>query len=351
LFSDEYAYFSSYSQSWLAHAREYVTRMIEKLSLTRESRVVEIACNDGYLLQYVKAREIPCLGIEPTASTAAAATRKGIQVCEEFFGEELAGRLVADGYSADLITANNVLAHVPDINDFVSGVGVLLKPTGVATFEFPHLLNLVRDTQFDTIYHEHYSYFSLHAVKRILERSGLVLFDVEQLSTHGGSLRLYAHRSDGVSREVSQSVSRVLVDEHRAGVTTVDFYSGFQEKVDAVRNEFVEFLVSTRRSGKTVAAYGAAAKGSTLMNYARVGRDLIRFVADQNPSKQGKFMPGSHVPIVACDYLDRARPDYVVIFPWNLRDEISAQLSGLSSSGTELLTAVPRLRFLRESER
>ena len=346
LFTADYAYFSSFSESWLAHARDYVAEMVGRFGLDSESLVIEIAANDGYLLQYVRSRGIPCLGIEPTASTAAAARKRGIQVREQFFGIALARELLAANEAADLLIANNVLAHVPDINDFVGGFAVALRPAGVATFEFPHLLRLVDQVQFDTIYHEHYSYLSLLAVERIFTHCGLQLFDVQELPTHGGSLRVYAQRADSGQRPPSAAVRALLERERAAGMTDPAFYRGFQARVARVRDEFLSFLIAAHREGKRVAAYGAAAKGNTLLNYAGVRADAIEFVADRNPAKQGRFLPGSRIPIVPEDQLRVAQPDYVLILPWNLRDEIRVQLEYTRAWGGRLVTAVPTLEIL-----
>lgn len=343
LFSNDYAYFSSYSTSWLAHAQAYVATMAERFSLTASSHVVEVASNDGYLLQYVRERGIPCLGIEPTASTAAAARGRGIEVIERFFGVALAEALVAEGRRADLVVANNVLAHVPDINDFVAGFARLLKDDGVATFEFPHLLNLVQFNQFDTIYHEHFSYLSLIAVKCIFEANGLKVFDVEELPTHGGSLRVFAQRMQTGQRPASPEVARLLAVEHAAGMAQPGFYSGFQAKAEKVKNDLVAFLIDARRNHSRIAAYGAAAKGNTLLNFAGIRSDLISYVVDRNPAKQGLFMPGSRIPIVDESRLQTERPDYLVILPWNLRQEVFSQLRSLHVGGTRFVTAVPRL--------
>ncbi len=343
LFPADYAYFSSFSSSWLAHAEHYVGTMVERFALTKASYIVEVAANDGYLLQYVKARGIPCLGIDPTTSTANAARAKGIDIIEDFFGVRLAQSLVEQGKSADLTAANNVLAHVPDINDFVAGFTLLLKPTGVATFEFPHLLRLVVENQFDTIYHEHYSYLSLTAVQHIFADYGLVVFDVEELKSHGGSLRVYAQRADFGIHAISQNVTKLLAVELAAGITTPEFYSSFQAKADKVKNDFIAFLCDTKRAGKTVAAYGAAAKGNTLLNYAGVRPDLLPYVVDRNPAKQHKFLPGSRIPIVDEIQLQQTQPDYVVILPWNLRDELVTQLAYIRDWGGKFVTAVPCL--------
>jgi SAM-dependent methyltransferase len=344
LFAADYAYFSSISTSWLAHAEQYVADMTQRFGLTAASQVIEVAANDGYLLQYVNARSIPCLGIEPTAATAAAARARGIEIVQEFFGLELARRL-SQSRPADLMAANNVLAHVPDVNDFAAGFAQLLKPAGVATFEFPHLSRLVQDNQFDTVYHEHFSYLSLTAVRRIFARAGLEVFDVEELPTHGGSLRVFAQRSDTRQRSICERVARMLAAEQQSGLTTRGFYAGFQARADCAKNEFVAFLIDARRSGKQVAAYGAAAKGNTLLNYAGIRPDLITFVVDRSPAKQGKFMPGSRIPIVDEAQLRSAKPGFVVILPWNLRSEISEQLGYIRDWGGRFAVAIPELQI------
>lgn len=345
LFDAEYAYFSGFSSSWLAHSERYVADMAASFNLTADSHVVEVAANDGYLLQYVKARNIPCTGVEPTASTAAAARAKGIPIVEDFFGVRLAKELVAQGKQADLTAANNVLAHVPDINDFVAGFSKVLKPQGVSTFEFPHLLKLVAENQFDTIYHEHFSYLSLTAVNRIFSANGLSVFDVEEHPTHGGSLRVFAQRSDTGQQPRSTRVEELLQREAQAGMLSVDYYAGFQAKTDQVKNGFLAFLLEAKRQGKTVAAYGAAAKGNTLMNYAGIRPDLISFVVDRNPAKRGKCMPGSRIPIVDEERLQQEKPDYVVILPWNLKSEVMQQLEYIRTWGGRFVTAVPELRI------
>lgn len=342
IFTNDYAYFSSYSKTWLDHCERYVARMQERFHLGTDSLVVEVAANDGYLLQYVAARRIPCIGIEPTASTAASAREKGIKIIEKFFGVSLANEMVNDGQSADLIAANNVLAHVPDINDFVSGVAVLLKRTGVATFEFPHFLNLVAHNQFDTLYHEHYSYLSLLAVSRIFEQNGLTIFDVEELPTHGGSLRVFAQRKDG-GRARFEAVDNLLHREQAAGLLTTTYYAGFQARADKAKDEFLEFLLGAKKDGKKVAAYGAAAKGNTLLNYAGIRPDLLPYVVDKNPSKQGKFLPGSRIPIVSEDRIRREHPDYIVVLPWNICDEVTADLAYVREWGARFVTAIPEL--------
>lgn len=343
-FSESYAYFSSFSTSWLDHAKSYVETMTERLGLGPDSRVIEVAANDGYLLQYVRAKGIPCLGVEPTASTAQAARAKGIEIVEDFFGVALAEDLVARGWQADLTAANNVLAHVPDINDFVSGFARLLKPEGVATFEFPHLLNMVGENQFDTAYHEHYSYLSLISVSRIFAANGLTVFDVETTPWHGGSLRVFASRADAKTRPVQASVHTMIATEEKAGMCGRAFYEGFQASAERVRNDFVDYLIDCRRKGLKVAAYGAAAKGNTLLNYGGVKPDLIAFVVDRNPAKQGQFLPGSRIPVANEERLKAEQPDRVVILPWNIETEIRSQLSYITDWGGKFVTAVPRLK-------
>ncbi len=343
LFDAEYAYFSGFSTSWLAHCERYVGDMAERFALDAGCHVVEVAANDGYLLQYVKARGIPCTGIEPTASTAAAARAKGVPVVEDFFGTRLAQALAAQGRQSDLMVANNVLAHVPDINDFAAGFAHLLKPQGVATFEFPHLMRLVAENQFDTIYHEHFSYLSLGTASRIFAAAGLAIFDVEELPTHGGSLRVYSQRADTGQQPRSGRVDALLRREADAGMLGAAWYAGFQARADKVKNDFLAFLLQMKREGKRVAAYGAAAKGNTLLNYAGVRPDLIPFVVDRNPAKQGKFLPGSRIPIVGEERLKEAKPDGIVILPWNLCEEVMAQLAYARAWGARFITAVPAL--------
>ena len=345
LFAADYAYFSSFSTSWLAHAQAYVGAMRERFGLTRASLVCEVAANDGYLLRWVRDAGIPCYGVEPTASTARTARALGIEIIERFFGVELATELVSAGRRVDLVAANNVLAHVPDINDFVRGFALLLKDDGVATFEFPHLLRLLRENQFDTVYHEHYSYLSLGTVERVFAANGLAVFDVEELPTHGGSLRVFAQRGDRGKRAKGDAVARVLADEAAAGLASTTGYEGFQARIDKLKDDFVAYLIEARRAGRTVAAYGAAAKGNTLMNYAGVRPDHIAFVADRNPAKQGRFMPGSRIPIVGEERLREARPADIVLLPWNLRDELVAQLDYVRAWGGRFVTAVPHLEI------
>lgn len=342
IFSSDYAYFSSFSSSWLAHAKRYVDDMTARFGLTAQSHVTEVAANDGYLLQYVKEKGISCLGVEPTANTAAAAREKGLDMREVFFGAQTATQLRDEGFASDLMAANNVLAHVPDIRDFVTGFKILLKPEGVATFEFPHLLQLVQQNQFDTIYHEHFSYLSLLTVQQIFSDVGLRVFDVEELPTHGGSLRVYAcHAQSG--HETAAHVDTILSKEKAAGMEEIGFYTAFQEKVDAVRLGFLDFLIRANKEGKTIAAYGAAAKGNTLLNYCGVRKGLIDYVCDLSPHKQGKLLPGSHIPVASPDRLKEDKPDYIVILPWNLKDEIETQLSYCREWGAKFIVAVPAL--------
>jgi SAM-dependent methyltransferase len=344
LFDADYAYFSGVSTSWQAHAELYVGDMVARFKLNGKSRVVEVAANDGYLLQFVKARGIPCTGVEPTASTAAAARAKGIDVVQDFFGRRLAGEMSARGLQADLLTANNVLAHVPDINDFVAGFAALLKPHGVATFEFPHLLRLMDDAQFDTIYHEHFSYLSLTALRSVFEKAGLQVFDVQELPTHGGSLRVYAQRADASTHAVVHTVDTMLQRESDAGVRTAAYYRGLQMRAERIRDDLLGFLRQAKVEGRSVMGYGAAAKGNTLLNFAGVGTELVRCVVDLNPAKQGKFMPGSRIPIVGRQVLDREPPDYLLVLPWNIFPEVRQQNAALATQGTRFVTAVPELR-------
>jgi hypothetical protein len=342
IFDSDYTYFSSYSRSWLDHAVRFAAMAIERFGLGPESNIVEIASNDGYLLQYFRERGIPAQGVVPTANTAQAAIGKGIPTIVDFFGRKLAEQRLSG--SADLIVGNNVFAHVPDINDFSAGLKAALKPSGVVSLEFPHLLRLIEQVQFDTIYHEHFSYLSLGATERILSGAGLRVFDVEQWPTHGGSLRVFAtHEEDG-SKPRSPRVDDVLAEEDRAGLGGRAIYERFQPRVDAVRDAFLRFL--DEHSGATIAGYGAAAKGNTLLNYCGIkGNGLIRFVADASPHKQGRYLPGSHIPVVAPDRIDADRPDFIIIFPWNLRDEITGQLDHARSWGARFVTAIPELRI------
>lgn len=346
LFARDYAYFSSTSQSWLRHAQAYTDAIEKRLGLSSNSFVIEVASNDGYLLKNFVAKGIPCLGIEPTDSTADAAEKLGVPTLRQFFGTETARTLVEEGRSADLICGNNVYAHVPDINDFTAGLEIVLKPGGTVTLEFPHLMRLMESVQFDTVYHEHFSYLSLGAVKRIFERAGLRLFDVEEIPTHGGSLRVYGCRVAD-ARDTSPRVAEVLRREEEFGLSKVDTYLGFQDKADAIKDEFLSFLLEQKKKGKIVAAYGAAAKGNTLMNYAGLKTDLIQFVCDAAPSKQGKFMPGSHIPILHPDELKARKPDWVVILPWNIAEEVAGAQAVIRTWGGQFVVAIPKLTVLQ----
>lgn len=344
IFNSEYTYFSSYSTSWLAHAKKYVDMMVERFGFNSNSQVVEIASNDGYLLQYFKEYNIPVLGVDPTANTAAVAIGKGIPTIIDFFGADFAQKkLVDQNIKADLILGNNVLAHVPDINDFVKGVKTALKPEGVVTFEFPHLYRLVVECQFDTIYHEHFSYLSFTVVKRIFESQGLEMFDVQELPTHGGSLRIFAKHKDS-KRPVEPNVALMLKKEEEAGMKTMKYYDGFQPRVDEIKYHVWEFLIGAKRQGKKVIGYGAAAKGNTLLNYCGIkGTDLIQFAVDASPHKQNLLLPASHIPVRGLDSIREYKPDYVIILPWNLKKEISEQLKYIREWDGKFVTFIPEL--------
>jgi len=345
LFADDYAYFSSFSRTWVKHAEKYVVSMIDRFSLGPDHLFIEVAANDGYLLQFVQKAGIPCLGIEPTSSTAQAAQKKGLKIIEKFFSLSLAQTLAQKGCSADLIAANNVLAHVPDINDFVSGFATLLKPQGVATFEFPHLLSLVQENQFDTVYHEHYSYLSLTTVQTIFASNGLHIFDVEKLPTHGGSLRVFAQRADCGKHVAKTEIDQLLAEEKDNGISDFYFYCDFQKKAEQIKNGFLSFLLECRQEQITTAAYGAAAKGNTLLNFAGIRPDLLPYIADRNPAKQGRFMPGNRIPIVSESHIQKNKPDVVVILPWNIRDEIREQLKYIRQWNGRFVTVIPELTF------
>jgi hypothetical protein len=329
----------------LAHAKEYADMITGRLSLTDRSFVVEIASNDGYLLQYFKEKNIPCLGIEPAKSAADVARHKGIDVLTEFFGVRLAQQLAKEGKMADLIIGNNVLAHVPHINDFVRGIKLLLQVNGVATFEFPHLMRLIEKNQFDTIYHEHFSYFSFHSVERIFSQHGFVVFDVEEIPTHGGSLRIYAGHKEDRSKTISSNVRSLAETELSAGVKEISYYQDFQSRADNAKYQLLSFLVSCKAQGKKVAGYGAAAKGNTLLNYCGIKKDLVSFVAEASPHKQGKFLPGSHIPVVSEEQIRGIKPDYVLILPWNIREEIMQQLEYIRQWGANFVIPIPELRI------
>jgi hypothetical protein len=345
IFNNEYVYFSSYSTSWLQHAREYTELMVQRFGYNKESQIIEVASNDGYLLQYFKEKNIPVLGIEPTANTAEIAINKGIDCIIDFFGIQLARELSAKNLRADLLLGNNVLAHVPDIVDFVSGMQIILKDEGVVTMEFPHLMQLINNNQFDTIYHEHFSYFSFSTVKRIFESQGLELFDVDEILTHGGSLRIYAKHVRDNSKSISSNVQVLLTKEEENGLKELSYYNNFQQKALAVKLNLIDFLVAQKRENKKVAAYGAAAKGNTLLNYCGIKNDLIEFVVDANPHKQNKFLPASHLPVVTEERLKELRPDYIIIFPWNLKEEIMNQLAYIKEWGGRFVIPIPKLQI------
>ena len=342
IFSD-YPYFSSYSDSWLKHAERYCDKMTQRFGLDDKSFVVEVASNDGYLLQYFVRQQIPVLGIEPAANVAKAAIEKGVPTRVRFFGTQVARELVKERGGADLVVGNNVLAQVPQLNDFVEGLRILLKPTGVLTLEFPHLLRLMEGNEFDTIYHEHFSYFSLLTTRRILEAHGMKVFDVEELRTHGGSLRVYASRAENTTLSVETSVDRLIETEKKAGLSSPEGYQRFAEQVKETKFAFVEFLLSAARQGKKVVGYGAPGKSATLLHYCGIGKDLIEYTVDRNPYKQGRFLPGSHIPIFHPDRIRETRPDYVVIFPWNLRDEITENVAFIREWGGKFIVPIPRL--------
>lgn len=345
LFSSEYAYFSSCSSGWVEHARRYVEEVVEKLDLNQSSLVIEVAANDGYLLQHVVAKKIPCYGIEPTTSTANAARQRGITIVEEFFNRATAKRLLRERGPADLMIANNVLAHVPDINNFVAGFVILLKETGVATFEFPHLLNLVQGMQFDTIYHEHFSYPSLDSIINVFTTNGLNVFDVEEIPTHGGSIRIYAQRADRRPYPTQQRVQDLLDKEIAIGMRTKEFYKTFQQTADRITCDLISFLVDCRKEGKSVIAYGAAAKGNTILNYAGIRPNLLPCVYDASPAKGGKFLPASHIPIYPSSEFPNHYSDYVLILPWNLTSEIMNLYPQVLERGSKWVTAIPSLKI------
>jgi len=339
IFNKEYAYFSSYSISWLEHARTYVEMIIKRNGLNKNSYVIEIASNDGYLLQHFKG--IPCMGIEPSANTAKAARKKGVETLEKFFNTDLANWLVQKNMQADLIVGNNVLAHVPDINDFVNGLKIALKRSGTITMEFPHLMRLIEGDQFDTIYHEHFSYFSFYTVGRIFKEHGLRIYDVEELPTHGGSLRIYACHRDNTLKTTQPNVEILTEKEFEKGLTSMAYYNNFQNRVNEIKYNFIKFLLEQKEKNKVVIAYGAAAKGNTLLNYCGIKNDLIAFVADVTPYKQGKFLPGSHIPVVGEERIKKDRPDLILILPWNVKDEIMERLSYIHSWGGRFVFATP----------
>jgi SAM-dependent methyltransferase len=343
IFSD-YAYFSSFSDSWLAHAKRYVDMIADRFQLGRDSKVVEIASNDGYLLQNFVARGVPVLGVEPAANVAEVAKQKGVNTTVAFFGEKTARCLIADGWGADLIIGNNVLAHVPDLNDFVKGLKVLLKPTGLITMEFPHLVQLMEQNQFDTIYHEHFSYFSFLAVEKVFARHGMTLFDVEELPTHGGSLRIYARHAQDSSKPIGARAQGLKAREEKAGFGRLDHYLSFGPQVEATKRKLLSFLIAARQEGKRVAGYGAPAKGNTLLNYCGVRMDFIDYTVDRSPHKQGHFLPGVHIPIHSPEKIRETRPDYLLILPWNLREEVMGQMAFIREWGGKFVVPIPEVR-------
>jgi C-methyltransferase C-terminal domain/Putative zinc binding domain/Methyltransferase domain len=346
IFNSDYVYFSSYSTSWLQHAKEYTALMTKRFGYNAASLVIEVASNDGYLLQYFKEKNIPVLGIEPTANTAEVAIAKGIASVVDFFGVKLAKELVAKNIKADLLLGNNVLAHVPDIMDFVAGMKIILKEQGVVTMEFPHLMQLVDNNQFDTIYHEHFSYLSFTTVQQIFTLAGLELFDVDEIPTHGGSLRIYAKHAADNSKSISLNVAALLQKEVGKGMSTLAYYDNFQQKALKVKYDLTDFLIQQKKSNKKVAAYGAAAKGNTLLNYCGIKSDLIDFVVDANPHKQNKFLPASHIPVLTEQHLKDSKPDYVIILPWNLKEEITAQLSYIKEWKGQFVVPIPALQII-----
>jgi SAM-dependent methyltransferase len=342
----EYAYFSSFSSAWLKHAEDYVAMISDRLKLTKDSFVVELASNDGYLLQYFVKRGIPCLGVEPAANVAKAARERGVESLVTFFGRKTAGEMRSAGQMADLVLGNNVFAQVPDVNDFVAGVPTILKPHGTVTFEFPHLMQLFDNNQFDTIYHEHFSYFSLLSTEAIFARHGLVVFDVEELWTHGGSLRVYARHAADESRPVTARVKDLRAREEAAGYRQIETYTRFEQRVRETKRALLSLLIDAKRAGKRIVGYGAPGKGNTLLNYCGIREDFVDFTVDRNPYKQGKFLPGTHIPILAPERLDEAKPDYILILPWNFKDEIMAQLSHARSWGAKFIVPIPEATVL-----
>jgi len=342
IFDKNYIYFSSFSTSWVEHAKNYVDMISSRLKLNQDSFVIEIAANDGYLLQYIKENNIPCLGIEPTSSTAKVAREKGIEILEEFFSLALAKSLK----KADLILGNNVLAHVPDINDFVAGLKEVLAVEGTITMEFPHLLRLIEEMQFDTVYHEHFSYFSLYTVMQIFKSQDLDIYDVDELPTHGGSLRIYAKHCSDKSKNIGQGIQKVLDDEKAYGLHSEEGYKGLQKKVTQIKYDFLEFLVNAKKEKKKIIGYGAAAKGNTFLNFCGIKNDFIDFIVDKSPHKQNHYLPASHIPVVSEDNIKSFKPDYIIILPWNIKEEIMEQLSYTRKWGCKFVVAIPEIRFL-----
>jgi SAM-dependent methyltransferase len=347
IFDGDYAYFSSYSDSWLEHCRVYVDMMMKRFSIDKTWFVVELASNDGYLLQYFKKHGIPLLGIEPAENTANEARKKGIPTEGVYFTEQYAQHLAISGKSADLIIANNVLAHNPDINDFTAGIAALLKPQGIVTVEFPHLLTMLANNEFDTIYHEHYSYLSLFSVQKLFASHGLVVFDVEEIPTHGGSLRVYAQPKNGTKNKIADSVAKIIAKEATAGLFSIKTYCNFRSNVEKVKRELLLFLITQKKAGKTVAGYGAPAKGNTLLNYCGIRTDLLEYTVDRSPHKQGKFLPGTHIPVFGPDKFLETKPDYVLILPWNIQEEIMQQMAHIREWSGKFVTAVPEMKIIK----
>lgn len=346
IFNEDYAYFSSYSTSWLEHAKEYVDMIVERFRFNKNSFIVEIGSNDGYLLQYFKEKEIPCLGIEPSLNTAKVARERGIETIEKFFDADFAKQFVAEKGKADLILGINMLAHNPNINNFVQSLKIALKDDGIVTMEFPHLMQLVSNNQFDTIYHEHYSYFSFMVIKKIFEKHGFEIFDVEEFPKHGGLIRIYVKHKEDYTKDISERVGKLLDKEKSLGMNALDYYKNFKEKADKVKYDLLQFLIEQKRTGKSVVAYGAAAKGNTLLNYCGIKKDLIKFVVDRSPHKQGKFLPGSHIPIVNEEKIKEEKPDYVLILPWNMEEEITEQLNYIKDWGGKFVFSIPSLKII-----
>ena len=340
-----YAYFSSYSKTWLDHAQEYVNMMISRFGFDEKSQIIEIASNDGYLLQYFKEKKIPILGIEPAVNVGEIAEKKGIPTIFKFFGTETAKKLANSDKKADLLLGNNVLAHVPNLNDFVKGLKILLKPNGVITMEFPHLLQLIQQNQFDTIYHEHFSYFSFLVVQKIFSSHQLTIFDVDEISTHGGSLRIYAKHEENQELKVSENILKLIKKEYEFGLDKIITYSNFQKKVELLKQQICKFFISIKKEGKTIIGYGAPAKGNTLLNYCEIGNEVINYTVDKNPHKQGLFLPGTHIPIESPEKIKITKPDYILILPWNLKDEIIQQIDFIREWGGKFVTVIPEVRI------
>lgn len=346
IFNEKYAYYSSFSKTWLNHAKNYVNMIKNRFKLNKTSFVIEIASNDGYLLQYFKEKGIPCLGVEPASNTAKVAKQKGIEVIEDYFGVRLAQDLTAKNKKADLLIGNNVLAHVPDINDFVTGLKIILKETGIITMEFPHLMQIIENNQFDTIYHEHFSYLSFLTVMKIFESHGLELFDVEEIPTHGGSLRIYAKHKGDNSKKLSERVNNLINIELSKKINKLEFYKNFQNEANKIKYDFLQFLVNGKLNGKKIIAYGAAAKGNTLLNYCGVKNDLIEFVVDASPYKQNNYLPGSHIPIVNESEIKKLKPDFIIILPWNIKEEIMTQLNYVKEWDCKFVIPIPKVRII-----